>query len=120
MIGDDLHLLAVNQLEVGDTAFLDDEVHQQVKEQKKDAAKQARGDECFAEEGDYEKALYYIGLGISVGDPAAMESLLFNEIVIYERMNDFSTAKQKMMEFLKSYPLDTSARREYKFLSPRP
>lgn len=75
---------------------------------------------CFAEEGDYEKALYYIGLGISSQDPAAMESLLFNEIVIYERMNDFITAKHKMADFLKNYPLDSQGRREYKFLSPRP
>ena len=74
---------------------------------------------CACEEGDYEKALFYIEEGLKSNDPAARESLLFNEIVIYERMNDFLTAKEKMEAFLKEYPLDAAARREYKFLSPR-
>ena len=66
--------------------------------------------------GQYEEALSNIRLGLECGDEDMNESLLYNQIVIYEKELDFELAKQKTEEFLKLYPSDEEMRNEYKFL----
>lgn len=67
-------------------------------------------------EGQYEEALSYIREGLQCNDEEMNESLLFNQIVIYERALDFDMAREKTEEFLKEYPSDTEMKAEYKFL----
>ena len=43
----------------------------------------------------------------------------FNEIVAYEYMKDYKTAAALMSDYLKSYPDDAVAQREYQFLKTR-
>ena len=44
---------------------------------------------------------------------------MFNEIVIYEKQMDFTSAKEKMQEYLELYPADKEAVRENYFLQTR-
>ena len=48
-----------------------------------------------------------------------MQTLSFNEIVAYEHLGDFKQAFVLMENYLKNYPDDVQARREYQFLSSR-
>ena len=74
---------------------------------------------CDMADGDYDAALNNISKGIDENKADVTESLLFNEIVIYERMLDFDTAKQKMQAFVEKYPENAEARRENLFLASR-
>lgn len=74
---------------------------------------------CDMADGDYDAALLDISKGIAENNPEVTESLLFNEIVIYERMLDFNMAKQKMQAFVEKYPDNAAARRENLFLASR-
>jgi len=74
---------------------------------------------CLMELGDYEKALEYINEGMAVGDMSVMQSLLFNEIVVYEYLGDFQSAYTLVKSYLKAYPGDEAALREQIFLQTR-
>ncbi len=72
---------------------------------------------CFMAAGEYEQALQYISIGLEAANEDEKRDLLYNEIVVYERMLDFETAKVKAEEYLAKYPTDASINREIKFLS---
>ena len=74
---------------------------------------------CDMAEGNYDSALENINNGISVAADDEMQSLLFNEIVIYEKKLDFSTAQAKAQEYVGMYPDDEEAARELDFLKSR-
>lgn len=74
---------------------------------------------CDISEGKYEEALTNIETGISMAEADEMQSLLFNEIVVREKMLDFETAKQKAKEYLEMYPEDRAAAKELAFLKTR-
>ena len=67
-------------------------------------------------DGQYEEALSYIREGLKCNDEEMNESLLFNQIVIYEKALDFDMAREKTEEFLKEYPANTEMKDEYRFL----
>ena len=46
-------------------------------------------------------------------------SLLFNEIVVYEKKLDFDTARQKAEEYTAMFPEDETAAKELEFLKSR-
>ena len=71
---------------------------------------------CDIEDGDYDSALSDIESGIHVAGAEDMQSLLFNEIVVYEKKLDFQTALQKAQEYLELYPEDKLLRRNLHFL----
>lgn len=48
-----------------------------------------------------------------------MQSLLFNEIVAYEKKLDFSTAQEKAVSYVGMYPEDEEAAKELDFLKSR-
>ena len=48
-----------------------------------------------------------------------MQSLLFNEMVVYEKKLDFATALQKAEEYMNMYPEDKTAKKELAFLKTR-
>ncbi|HOO26829.1 MAG TPA: tetratricopeptide repeat protein, partial [Lachnospiraceae bacterium] len=68
---------------------------------------------------DYEDALTAFENGIALEDITYMQSLKFNEIVAYEYLTEFKKAAVQMEEYLKLYPDDEKALREYEFLKTR-
>ena len=67
----------------------------------------------------YEDALVAFQAAMNIEDNGMMQTLKFNEIVAYEYMHDFKTAAALMNSYLKSYPDDAAAKREYDFLQTR-
>ena len=53
------------------------------------------GQLCALEAGEYDQALEYISQGLALEGAAGKQELYFNEIVVYERMLDFDTARAK-------------------------
>lgn len=74
---------------------------------------------CDMAEGSYDAALADIADGIAVAGAEDMQSLLFNEMVIYEKKLDFATAQQKAQAYLEMYPEDAAAQKELDFLKTR-
>ena len=75
---------------------------------------------CDIADEQYQAALDEINIGLQdTSDPDATKNLLYNQIVAYEKLLDFETAKAKMTEYLAMYPGDENAIRENKFLSTR-
>ena len=74
---------------------------------------------CDMAEGNYAAALQNISQGISLADAQELQSLLCNEIVIYERQLDFATAMQKATEYMEAFPDDEEMGRELVFLKSR-
>lgn len=74
---------------------------------------------CDIQEGNYSEALANITNGLPSATTEEMQSLLFNEIVVYEKMLDFSTALQKAKEYLEMFPEDEAAAKELAFLKTR-
>lgn len=74
---------------------------------------------CYAALGDYENALRSFQQGLSVEGNSYKQELSYNQIIAYERLGDFSSAKALMKEYLETYPNDERAQREYEFLQTR-
>lgn len=74
---------------------------------------------CKLDRKDYQGALTDFDAGIALNESDSVQELMFNEIVAYEYLNDFTTATQKMEEYLNLYPNDNTAKREYEFLKTR-
>lgn len=74
---------------------------------------------CRIQMGEYELALSSFQEAMQIEGNEMMQSLKFNEIVAYEYLGDFKTAAALMGDYLKSYPDDEEAQREYKFLKTR-
>lgn len=74
---------------------------------------------CQMKRGAYEEALQAFQQGLMCEDTSLNQSLRFNEAVAYEYVGDFKAAKALMEAYLKDYPNDTKAQREYQFLQTR-
>ncbi len=74
---------------------------------------------CQIKRGAYEEALTAFQKGLACEDASFRQALRFNEVVAYEYLADFETAKTLMEAYLKDYPNDAEARREYDFLKTR-
>lgn len=74
---------------------------------------------CQMKIGAYEEALEAFRMGLECEDTSMKQSLRFNEAVAYEYLADFDTAKKLMAAYLKDYPNDAEAQREYEFLKTR-
>ncbi|MCR4908128.1 MAG: tetratricopeptide repeat protein [Lachnospiraceae bacterium] len=74
---------------------------------------------CQIANGNYADALKSFQDGLKISGSEMTQSLRFNEIVAYEYLSDFKKASVLMDSYLKSYPDDENARREYIFLSSR-
>ena len=74
---------------------------------------------CEMTNGKYKEALAAFEKGIAVNDNEIMQSLKYNQIVAYEYLSDFKKASVLMDAYLKAYPDDEKAKREYIFLSTR-
>ena len=74
---------------------------------------------CRMRMKEYTQALEAFQAGMNIEDNGMMQTLKFNEIVAYEYMGDYKTAAALMNSYLKTYPDDAAAGREYEFLRTR-
>uniref|UniRef100_UPI004056CCEF tetratricopeptide repeat protein n=1 Tax=Acetatifactor sp. TaxID=1872090 RepID=UPI004056CCEF len=74
---------------------------------------------CEMVKKDYRKALEAFQAGMQIEGNEIMQALSFNEIVAYEYLGEFEKAAVLLESYLKSYPDDEKARREYEFLVTR-
>ena len=74
---------------------------------------------CDIQEEDYHSALVNIQQGMPFASTEELQSLLFNEVVVYEKMLDFNTAYQKAREYVEMFPEDEDMQRELVFLRSR-
>lgn len=74
---------------------------------------------CELQKGEYQKALDAFQAGLALENNDIVQTLSFNEIVAYEYLGDFKRAAVLMETYLKNYPDDTKAQREYTFLNTR-
>lgn len=74
---------------------------------------------CRMQMGEYELALSAFQTAMNIENNGMMQTLKFNEIVTYEYMGEYKTAAALMNSYLKSYPDDEKAKREYEFLQTR-
>lgn len=74
---------------------------------------------CRMKMEEYELALAAFQAAMNIEDNAMMQTIKFNEIVVYEYMGEYKTAAALMNSYLKSYPDDEKAKREYEFLQTR-
>ena len=90
-------------------------VRHQYLTQKANAPEPVTGVETYAAaSGDYQSALAAFQTGLGLSDYAFEQELRFNEIVAYEKMGDFITAKDKCAEYVEAYPGDEEGEREYR------
>lgn len=75
--------------------------------------------ECRIKAGDYEGALETIEAGLNLGGGEGESGLMFDRVIVYERLYDFASAKKSMEEYLQIYPDDSVAIRENVFLNSR-
>lgn len=74
---------------------------------------------CDMLDGSYDSALSHIREGLALQDEAVNESLLYNEIVVYEYKKEWETAKIKAAAFHTMFPDNEAGQREYEFLMTR-
>jgi tetratricopeptide (TPR) repeat protein len=74
---------------------------------------------CRMQMGEYELALSAFHDAMQIEDNDMLQTLKFNEIVAYEYMGEYKTAAALMNSYLKAYPDDEQAKREYEFLQTR-
>lgn len=74
---------------------------------------------CELSRGEYQKALEAFQAGMQLENVNIMQTLSFNEIVAYEYLGEFEQAAVLLENYLKNYPDDAQAKREYDFLSTR-
>lgn len=75
---------------------------------------------CDLTEENYESALENVELGLAEEENEdARQGLLYNEIVIYEKLHDWDAARTLAAQYITSYPADEAGLREYEFLSTR-
>ena len=74
---------------------------------------------CDISDGDYDSALQNISQGLGDATSDEMRDLLFNEIVVYEKKLDLSTALSKAQEYGQTFKDDDAAAKELTFLQSR-
>lgn len=69
---------------------------------------------------NYEAALTDIQKGLELATSKdVIKELMYNEIVVYEKQNNFEMAKQIAEQFVEEYPEDEAGKKEYDFLRTR-
>ena len=74
---------------------------------------------CKMKSGEYEEALSAFRSASNVENNGMSQTLEFNQIAAYEHVGNFKQAAVLMEEYLKKYPEDEEAKREYEFLKSR-
>lgn len=96
------------------------QMYQQYLSDKGESAKAYNGMAyCDIAEEQYDSALENIQKGLKLNDPQENQSLLYNEVVVYEKKQDYAAAKEKIAAYLEKYPSDQDAVKESTFLQTR-
>ena len=66
-----------------------------------------------------DEAYDYIQKGMQLEEQSSIKELKFDEIVYYEKLNDFNTAFEKTSAFVEEYPGDKDGKNEYDLLYTR-
>lgn len=74
---------------------------------------------CYMKQGDYALALEAFQNAMQIPDNGMIQTLQFNEIIAYEHLGEYTQAEVLLNNYLKTYPDDEVAQREYIFLSTR-
>ena len=74
---------------------------------------------CYLKQENYSAALEAFQNAMQIPDNGMMQTLRFNEIVAYEYLGQYTQAAVLLDNYLKNYPDDEKAQREYGFLSTR-
>ena len=74
---------------------------------------------CDIAQEDYPRALEHISQGLALDDPEYAQDLSYHELITYERMLDYATARQKAQDYVARYPADQRGQKELVFLSTR-
>lgn len=74
---------------------------------------------CRMQTGDYEGALNAFQSAMNIEENGMMQVLKMNEIIAYERLEQYKKAAVLMESYLQTYPDDEEAKREYIFLKTR-
>ncbi len=74
---------------------------------------------CRLKQGEYEQALEAFQAAMNIEGNGMQQTLRFNEIVAYEYLGEFKKAAVLMDNYIKTYPDDEVAKREYEFLRTR-
>ena len=113
-------LLGMVHMAQGDTANARSFYQQYIDADGDDPAKGYNGLAlCDITDGDYDSALQNISQGLGDATSDEMRDLLFNEIVVYEKKLDFSTALSKAQEYVQTFKDDAAAAKELTFLQSR-
>lgn len=72
---------------------------------------------CDMAEGNYDSALISLQKGLEYEDEEVEQSLLFNEICVYEYQQDWDNARGKAAEYIIKYPADEAGVKENEFLA---
>ncbi len=72
---------------------------------------------CKLQLGSYQEALDAIREGLAIEDSGMEQTLCYNQIVIYEYLEDYDQALVLCRNYLQKYPTDTQAQAEYLFLN---
>lgn len=74
---------------------------------------------CLIEQGEYELAFECIENALKLNDSTSSQSLKYNEIAIYERLGDFDTAYEKIIDYVNIYGTNKDINKEIEFLETR-
>ena len=74
---------------------------------------------CYMKQEEYDRALEAFQNAMQISDNGMMQTLQFNEIIAYEYLGEYTQATVLLDNYLKTYPDDEAAQREYGFLSTR-
>lgn len=85
----------------------------------KDAAAYNQLGICLMKQERFTEALEVIRAGQKLSDPHCGKQLLFNEVVVLEKMGEFEKAYEAAVNYRKQYPEDERIRRELEFLATR-
>lgn len=75
--------------------------------------------EMQMEQGNYQQALEFFQKALAAENVTNEQAIRKNEIIAYEQLKDFASAKEKMAAYLETYPEDAQAQREFVFLQTR-
>ncbi|WP_083655206.1 tetratricopeptide repeat protein [Roseburia sp. 499] len=75
--------------------------------------------EMQMEQGNYQQALEFFQKALAAESVTNEQAIRKNEIIAYEQLRDFASAKEKMAAYVEDYPEDEQAQREFIFLQTR-
>lgn len=90
-----------------------------LEKQPEDATMHNRLGLCLIELEEYDEAIKCFDAAIEQKGSSTAQTAAFNRVVAYERKGDFEKASSLMKDYMKIYPADEKAEKEYDFLKTR-